>query len=118
VSGGDDTVGEAAPLLRILNGASSKLWIWFGVLAGISLENKHTMLLLGFGLVAGLLLMPARRLLWDRWLWVGCPLQGSSPARRIVDPYAMPYESNLTVRVCRGPKAPLRVVWPRVKHYD
>lgn len=64
-------MGSVALLLRILNGASSRLWIGFGVLAGISLENKHTMLLLGFGLLAGLLLTPARRLLWDRWLWVG-----------------------------------------------
>jgi 4-amino-4-deoxy-L-arabinose transferase-like glycosyltransferase len=48
-----------------------KLWIWFGVLAGFGLENKYSMLIFGAGLVLGLLLTPARRLLASRWLWVG-----------------------------------------------
>src|SRR5579871_3803214 len=43
-------MGAAAILLRILKGGSPKLWLAFGALAGISLENKHTMLLMGFGL--------------------------------------------------------------------
>jgi hypothetical protein len=32
--------------------------------------------------------------------------------------YAMPYENNLPLFVCRGIKAPLEELWPRVKHYD
>jgi hypothetical protein len=32
-------------------------------------------------------------------------------------PYAMPYESNLPVYVCRKPKLSLPEIWPRTKHY-
>ena len=35
----------------------------------------------------------------------------------IVHKYAMPYESNLPVYLCRTPKVPLREVWPTVKSY-
>src|SRR5271156_3086584 len=42
--------------IRIVKGASPRLWLLFGVIAGIGLENKHTMLVFGFALVAGLLL--------------------------------------------------------------
>jgi hypothetical protein len=33
-------------------------------------------------------------------------------------PFAMPYESPLTIYVCRRPKRPLEEIWPRVRHYD
>ncbi|HEY7700596.1 MAG TPA: glycosyltransferase family 39 protein, partial [Vicinamibacteria bacterium] len=47
------------------------LWLLFGALAGIALENKHTVVGLAFGVVVGLLLTPQRKLLLDRWLLVG-----------------------------------------------
>ena len=40
------------------------------------------------------------------------------PAGVATSRYAMPYEQNLTVWVCRGLKQPPREIWPRVKHYD
>jgi hypothetical protein len=33
-------------------------------------------------------------------------------------PYAMRYESDLTIFVCRGLRAPLEEVWRAVRHYD
>lgn len=48
-----------------------KLWLAFGAVAGVGLLNKHTMVLVGFALVVGLLLSPARRLLMSRWLVLG-----------------------------------------------
>ena len=57
--------------IRIANGASRKLWIAFGVVAGIGLQNKHTMLAFGAALVAGLLLTPQRKLLASKWIWIG-----------------------------------------------
>lgn len=33
-------------------------------------------------------------------------------------PLAMPFESSLTIYVCRRLKTPLEAVWPRVRHYD
>ena len=38
-------------------------------------------------------------------------------AGRIVEPYAMPFETNLTIWVCRQPKVPLRQVWSKLKYY-
>jgi hypothetical protein len=64
-------MGCAYLLIRLIKTENEKLWIWFGVLAGFGLENKYSMLIFGTGLVLGMLLTPARRLLWSRWLWVG-----------------------------------------------
>jgi hypothetical protein len=64
-------MGCAYLLIRLIKTENEKLWIWFGVLAGFGLENKYSMLIFGAGLVLGLLLTPARRLLRSRWLWVG-----------------------------------------------
>ena len=63
--------GCAYLLIRIVKTGNTKLWIWFGVLAGFGLENKYSMLIFGAGLVLGLLLSSERRLLANRWLWAG-----------------------------------------------
>ena len=49
-------MGCAYLLIRIIKTGNTKLWIWFGVLAGFGLENKYSMLIFGAGLVLGLLL--------------------------------------------------------------
>jgi hypothetical protein len=48
-----------------------RYWLWFGVIAGVGLEEKYTIALFGFGIVVGLLLTEQRRLLLDKWLWLG-----------------------------------------------
>src|SRR6185436_7042878 len=53
--------GLAWIVVRIVRTGNPKLWIWFGVLAGIGLETKHSALIFGFALVAGLAISPARR---------------------------------------------------------
>src|ERR1700733_9484259 len=50
-------------VIRIVKGGPSLLWLLFGVVAGIGLENKHTMLVFGFAIVTGLLISGERRLL-------------------------------------------------------
>ena len=57
--------------VRIVKGASPRLWLAFGLVAGIGLENKHTMLVFGFALVAGLILAGDGRLLGSKWIWIG-----------------------------------------------
>jgi len=64
-------MGCAWLTMRIIRTGNARLWIWFGVLAGIGLQNKHSMLIYGFALVAGLLLTRERRILRTRWLWAG-----------------------------------------------
>jgi hypothetical protein len=64
-------LGCAYLLIRIIKTGNTKLWIWFGVLSGLGLENKYSMLIFGAGIVLGLLLTGERRRLASRWLWVG-----------------------------------------------
>ena len=49
-------MGCAYLLIRLIKTENTKLWIWFGILAGFGLENKYSMLIFGAGLVLGLLL--------------------------------------------------------------
>jgi hypothetical protein len=63
--------GAAFVVLRMIQTGDARLWVAFGLLAGIGLLNKHTMLVFGFAVVVGLLLTPQRRLLASRWLLVG-----------------------------------------------
>ncbi|HEX7410197.1 MAG TPA: glycosyltransferase family 39 protein [Candidatus Binatia bacterium] len=58
-------------LVRIVNTGNSRLWLAFGVVAGLGLENKHSMLLFGCGVLVALLLTPQRKYLRDGWLWLG-----------------------------------------------
>src|SRR2546429_9433642 len=52
----------AAILLRILNGGDERLWLLFGVVAGLGSLNKHSMLFFGSGVFAGLCLTAARQI--------------------------------------------------------
>src|SRR5262245_49481874 len=61
----------AAIVLRILNGGSPRLWLLFGVVAGLGLLNKHSMLFFGSGLAAGLLVTPARKQFAHIEIWLG-----------------------------------------------
>ena len=45
----------------ILRTGDSRLWLWFGVLAGLGLENKHSTLFFGFSVAVALLLTQHRR---------------------------------------------------------
>jgi hypothetical protein len=58
-------------VIRIAKGGSPALWVLFGVVAGLGLENKHTMLVFGFAVVAGLLISEQRPLLDSKWIWMG-----------------------------------------------
>jgi hypothetical protein len=64
-------MGCAWLLQRIINSGRQQLWIQFGLLAGLALLNKHSMLFFGAALVVGLLLTRERRLLAGKWPWIG-----------------------------------------------
>jgi len=63
-------MGCAYLLIRIVKTGNQRLWLWFGILAGVGLENKYSMLIFGAGIVLGLLLTPQRRSLASPWLWI------------------------------------------------
>jgi hypothetical protein len=56
---------------RLIRTENPRLWLLFGLVAGVGLQNKHSLVFFAFGLVAGLLFTPERRLLWSRWLALG-----------------------------------------------
>jgi hypothetical protein len=55
---------------RLLRTGDSRLWLWFGVLAGLALENKHSALSFGFAVTVALLLTHHRREFARRWIWI------------------------------------------------
>src|SRR5437763_2493036 len=50
---------------------SPRYWLWFGVVAGLGLEEKYSISLFGFGIVVGLLLTEQRRAFLNKWIWLG-----------------------------------------------
>ena len=48
-----------------------RYWLWFGVIAGLGMEEKYSMAVFGFGIVVGLLLTEQRRVFANRWIWFG-----------------------------------------------
>jgi hypothetical protein len=48
-----------------------QFWIWFGVVAGIGFQEKYSIGILCFAVVFGLLLTKQRRLLLNKWMWLG-----------------------------------------------
>jgi len=48
-----------------------RYWLWFGVIAGLGMEEKYSIALFGFGIVVGLLLTEQRRVFLNKWIWLG-----------------------------------------------
>jgi 4-amino-4-deoxy-L-arabinose transferase-like glycosyltransferase len=63
--------GCAYVLVRIVQTGNQKLWLWFGLLAGIGQQNKYSMAVYAFALVVGVLLSPQRRAFARPWIWLG-----------------------------------------------
>lgn len=64
-------MGCVLVLARIARTGNSRLWIWFGVVAGLGLENKHSTLFFGLAVVIALLATPLRREFLRPWIWIG-----------------------------------------------
>lgn len=58
-------------LIRMIKRDQPRLWLTFGLVAGIGLLNKYTILFFGFSLVVGMLVTPARAYFRTRWPWLG-----------------------------------------------
>ncbi len=63
--------GCAFVLLRMIRTGDVRLWIAFGAIGGLGLENKYSIGFFAAALLLGLLLTPQRRLLWTPWLLAG-----------------------------------------------
>lgn len=63
--------GCALLVVRRIQGADGRIWLWFGLLAALGFLSKHTFALWGLALVAGVLATPLRSDLRRRWIWFG-----------------------------------------------
>jgi hypothetical protein len=48
-----------------------RYWLWFGVVAGLGLQEKYSIAVFGVGMVVGLLLTAQRRVFRNPWIWLG-----------------------------------------------
>ena len=63
--------GCALVLIRILKTGNQKLWLWFGLIGGVALQNKYGIVFFATGVVAGLLLTRHRVVFLKPWIWLG-----------------------------------------------
>lgn len=59
-------------LVDLVQTGREKIWLWVGVLVGITLLNKYGVLFFVVGLLAGVLFSPIRKSLVRPWFWAGC----------------------------------------------
>jgi hypothetical protein len=46
-------------------------WLWFGIVAGLGMQEKYSIAVFGLGIVVGLLLTEQRRAFAHKWIWLG-----------------------------------------------
>ncbi|UCE05201.1 MAG: glycosyltransferase family 39 protein [bacterium] len=56
--------------IKILKKDDPKRWLVLGLVMGLGLMNKYTMLLFGFGLLMSIVLTSHRRMLITKWPWI------------------------------------------------
>jgi len=61
----------AAISIRIVRTGNCRLWLLFGLVAGVGILNKHSMLIFGFGFFLSLLVTRQRILLREPRIWLG-----------------------------------------------
>jgi 4-amino-4-deoxy-L-arabinose transferase-like glycosyltransferase len=48
-----------------------RYWLWFGVIAGVGLEEKYSIAFFGLGIVIGLIFTEQRRVFLNKGIWLG-----------------------------------------------
>ena len=61
--------GVIAAIATLVIDQASKLWLLFGLSAGLGILNKHSMLFFGSGIALGLLATSARKHFRQPWIW-------------------------------------------------
>src|ERR1035441_7742082 len=64
-------MGCAYFAILAINGNDPRYCLWFGVGAGLGLEEKYSIAVFGLGIVVGLLLTEQRRVFLNKWIWLG-----------------------------------------------
>jgi len=58
-------------VIRIIKTHDDKLWMGFGIVVGLGLLNKYSMLFFVAGLLAGILFTSHRKEFLNKWFWIG-----------------------------------------------
>jgi len=61
-------------IVMIIHHDRPRYWLLFGLLMGIGLMNKISVLFFGMGLAVGIVLTPNRRWLRGRWIWIAAAI--------------------------------------------
>ena len=61
----------AFAVIKLLKSQNPRWWLAIGLISGIGLMNKYSMLLFGLGLVIGILVTRNRKMFLTRWPWLG-----------------------------------------------
>jgi len=64
-------MGCAYFVILAIKRSDPRYWLWFGVTAGLGMENKYSIAVFGLGVVVGLLLTAQRRVFLNPWIWLG-----------------------------------------------
>ena len=64
-------MGCAYFVILAIKRAEPRYWLWFGVVAGLGMEEKYSIAVFGLGIVVGLLLTEQRRVFLNKWIWLG-----------------------------------------------
>jgi Dolichyl-phosphate-mannose-protein mannosyltransferase len=63
--------GCAFVILRMIKTNQPKFWLWFGLFAGLGLENKYSITAFALCLLAAMLVTSARKFLFSPWILAG-----------------------------------------------
>ncbi|PYL46241.1 MAG: glycosyltransferase [Verrucomicrobia bacterium] len=61
-------------LVRIINGAPLRTWLWFGLVIGLGLQNKHSMAFFGIAIAIAILFSSERKHLARKWIWLAAAI--------------------------------------------
>jgi 4-amino-4-deoxy-L-arabinose transferase-like glycosyltransferase len=64
-------MGAAWCVVRAIHTQKASYWLWFGVIIGVGLQTKYSIIFFAFSIIVGLLLTEHRRFLKSPWIWLG-----------------------------------------------
>ena len=113
------TLGWAAcawAAVRIFAGESERLWLLFGLFAGLALEGKHAMLFFLIAFLAGMAVSPQRKFLFSRWPWYGAAITFVVALPNLVWEYTHHWATfELLSNVAKSDKNIVLGPWPYLK---
>ncbi|RJP64550.1 MAG: phospholipid carrier-dependent glycosyltransferase [Ignavibacteriales bacterium] len=60
--------------VRIIKTENQRLWILLGILIGLGLQNKYSVMFLCIGLFIGILFTPMRKIYLQKWVWMSAAI--------------------------------------------